>query len=238
MEKNLDFLDLSCRRWVFLWNNDQEKIISTGQEALDAWQLYKNEVEAKHWRLEFPFRAGVLQSSWALRQVLQDYFQKKQSEVKNVKRFQLLVASVNTEAEKQAIAQLVSQTSLRPAKIIDRASFFNRYLQKEKNFSKLKLIMDVNQDFIELSLFLENEQLKVRHLALGDFLTEKELMQKLNLALDGFLLNLSRDLFSQKWQYFYLFIRPGLKQSLAIDELNQHLKMEGILNQEPLANYV
>jgi len=238
MEKGVDFLDLSCRRWVFLWDEIQEKVLSTGQEALDSWQWYSQESKANHWRLVFPFRAGILQSTWAFTQALKFFFKEQAQMVKTVKRFQLLVVSANTGSEKQKLQQLVAQTSLRAVTVVERADFFNAYLQNKKNFSPLKLIIDLNDDFVELSLFLAENRLKTQHLPLADYLTDKQLVQHLKLVLDSFLLNLPRDLFKKQWQYFYIFMKPEVKKTSLIDDLNQHLKMEGILNQEILSNYV
>ena len=238
MEKSLDFLDLSCCRWVFLWDKEEEKVLHTGKEALEAWQWYRREGKTQRWQLAFPFRAGILQSSWALNKSLAHFFGQQKKRTRSIKPLNLLVASANTPLEKQKIQQLVQQNSLRPVKLIDRADFFADYLNRTKNFSKLKLIIDLNQDFIELSLFLETNRLKTKHLALGDFLEDQDLMDKLKLVLDAFLLNLPRDLFAQKWQYFYIFMSPALKQKIDIDDFNRHLQMEAIVNQQQLKDYV
>jgi len=238
MEEVLNFLDLSSHSWVFLWDQQQEKVVSTGQEALESWSWsHKQGQLAKNWRLMKPFRAGILQSAWALDQSLAHYF--SQEGLKNKTALQLLsvlLASANTEAERTKVKQLVGQHSLRRVKIEARVDVFADYLSREKDFSELKLIIDCHSDFIELAIFLGQECLKSKHFLLPEKLDPSILTENLVLALDVFLLNLPRQLFAKRWQYFYLFLDSNLKTKPHFDQLNRHLSMEAIVFQEQL-NY-
>ena len=89
-----------------------------------------------------------------------------------------------------------------------------------------------------LSLFLLDKKLKTQHLPFTENLTETVLIKRLQSAVDRFILNVPSQLFQEKWQYFYFFMHPAIDSSSIVDDLSQHLKMEGILNQEPLTSYV
>jgi hypothetical protein len=238
MEKAIELIDLSYRSWVFLWDSNQEKAINFGQEALDWWEWYQQDQGNEHWQLVFPLKAGILQSKWALEQILKHEIAPNSSKSQKIKRIQVLLASANSQLEKEAIKRLVAQVFLRPTSTIDRGEFLNNYLKNKQDFSKLKLIIDLNLDFAELSLFLADKKLKTRHLALSKDLDEVILIERLKSAIDTFVLNVPINLFQQKWQYFYLFLHQDIKNSsLILEELSRHLKMEGILNQEPSTSY-
>lgn len=238
MEKRIDFLDLSCRRWVFLWDNAQKKILNIGNEAFEWWSWYQQESKEEDWRLVFPIRSGILQSAWALDEVLKFWVASQGQQLKSLAVFKMILSGANTMAEQQTMRQLVRQNILRPVQVIERATFFNDYLCRQANFSTLKLIVDLNSDYLELSIFLADKKLKNQHYVLAEDLTGEALRERLILLLDSFLLNLPRELLREHWQYFYIFIKPGLKHQGLIDQLNQHLKMEGVMKQEPLLSYV
>jgi len=238
MEKGIELIDLSYQPWVFLWDSNQEKIINFGREALDWWQLYRQDSGNEQWQLIYPFKSGILQSKWALEQVLQNNYVLDHEKIKKAKRLQVILAGANTDLERDAIKRGFAQNLLKAVTIINRADFFNQHLCSKQDFSKLKLIIDVNLDFAELSLFLLNKKLKSKHLPLSENLDEVVLIKRLKAAVDSFILNVPSKLFQEKWQYFYIFIHPDIKSSLLLDELSRHLKMEGILNQEQLTAYV
>jgi hypothetical protein len=238
MEKGIELIDLSHRSWVFLWDSNKEQAINFGQESLDWWQWYQQDQGKEHWQLVFPLKAGILQSKWALEQTLRNEIASDEVKFKGTKRLQVLVASANTYLEKEAIKHLVAQVFFKPTSIINRSEFFNNYLKNKQDFSKLKLIIDLNLDFAELSLFLADKKLKSKHLALSQNLDEVVLIKRLKSAVDTFVLNVPINLFQQKWQYFYLFLHQDIKSALILEELSRHLKMEGILNQEAIAAYV
>ncbi len=210
MEKGIELIDLSYQPWVFLWDANQEQIINFGQEALDWWQLYRRDAGNEHWQLVYPLK----------------------------KRLQIVVTGANTNLEQETIRRSFAQNFLKPVVIVERAAFLNQYLRAKQDFSKLKLIIDLNLDFAELSLFLLDKNLKSKHLPLSENLDEAMLIKRLKAAIDSFILNVPSKLFQEKWQYFYLFVHPQLKSSSILDELSRHLKMEGILNQEQLTAYV
>ena len=238
MEKRIDFLDISCRRWVFLWDEAQEKILNMGSEALEWWSWYQQEAKEEDWRLVFPFRSGILQSEWALNEALKFWTVSRAQQLKSLSTLKVLVSGANTKTEQSKIQQIVRQNVLRPVQMIERAIFFNDYLCRQANFSTLKLIVDLNSDYLELSIFLADKKLKNQHYVLSEGLASEALQKQLILLLDSFLLNLPRELLQKHWQYFYIFIKPGLQHQGLVDQLNQHLKMEGVIKQEPLLNYV
>ncbi|HOA12237.1 MAG TPA: hypothetical protein PKK04_03095 [Candidatus Woesebacteria bacterium] len=238
MEKGIELIDLSYQPWVFLWDANQEQIINFGQEALDWWQLYRRDAGNEHWQLVYPLKSGILQSQWALEQVLQHNVVLDREHLKKAKRLQIVVTGANTNLEQETIRRSFAQNFLKPVVIVERAAFLNQYLRAKQDFSKLKLIIDLNLDFAELSLFLLDKNLKSKHLPLSENLDEAMLIKRLKAAIDSFILNVPSKLFQEKWQYFYLFVHPQLKSSSILDELSRHLKMEGILNQEQLTAYV
>lgn len=238
MEKGIELIDLSYQPWVFLWDSNQEQIINFGREAWDWWQLYRRDSGNEHWQLVYPLKSGILQSKWALEQVLQHNFVLDRERLKKAKRLQIVVVGANTDLEKLTIKRSFAQNFLKSVVIVERADFFNQYLRSKQDFSKLKLIIDLNLDFAELSLYLLDKKLKSKHLPLSENLDEAILIKRLKAAVDSFILNVPSKLFQEKWQYFYLFIHPNIQSSLILDELSRHLKMEGILNQEQLIAYV
>ena len=238
MEKGIELIDLSYHSWVFLWDSNEERAINFGQEALDWWQWYRQDQGNEHWQLIFPLKAGILQSKWALEQVLRQELASDQIKFKEAKRLQVLVASANSDLEKELIKRLFTQVFLKPTTIINRAEFLNNYLKQKQDFSKLKLIIDINLDFAELSLFLADKKLKSKHLAFSKNLDEAVLIKRLKAVLDMFVLNVPINLFQEKWQYFYLFLHQDMGKSLILEALSRHLKMEGILNKETPSNYV
>jgi hypothetical protein len=238
MEKGIELIDLSYQPWVFLWDSNQEQIINFGREALEWWQLYRQDSGNEHWQVIYPFKSGILQSKWALEQVLQNNFVLDHEQLKKAKHLRVVLTGANTDLEKVTIKRSFAQNFLKPVSIVDRADFFNSHLRAKQDFSKLKLIIDLNLDFAELSLFLLDKRLKMKHLPLSENLDEALLIKHLKSAVDSFILNVPSKLFQEKWQYFYFFIHPNIKNSLILDELSRHLQMEGILNQEHLAAYV
>lgn len=238
MEKGIELIDISYQPWVFLWDSNQEQIINFGQEALGWWRLYQQDLGNEHWQLITPFKSGILQSKWALEQVLQNNFILDHEKLKKAKRLQVVLSGANTDLEKDTIKRSFAQNFLKPVSIVNRADFFNQHLRSKQDFSKLKLIIDLNLDFAELSLFLLDKKLKSKHLPLSENLDEAVLIERIKAAVDNFILNVPTKLFQEKWQYFYFFIHPDIKSSLILDELSRHLKMEGILNQEHLSTYV
>jgi hypothetical protein len=238
MKKGIELIDLSYQPWVFLWDSNQEKIINFGREALDWWQLYRRDSGNEHWQLVYPFKSGILQSRWALEQVLQNNFFLDQEKIKKAKRLQVVLVGANTDLEKEAVKRSFAQHYLKAVNLIDRADFFNQHLRSKQDFSKLKLIIDLNFDFLELSLFLLDKKLKSKYAPLSENLDEAVLIKRLKAAVDSFILNVPSKLFQEKWQYFYFFIHPKIDSTLIVDELSRHLKMEGILNQERLTAYV
>ena len=238
MEKQLDFLNFLDRDWLFVWDQKQQKLLDVGTNALQTWQWYERETGQEHWQLVFPFKSGILQSAWALDRVLTHFFQAKKLQLRPMQALPVLVATANSQLEQQKIYQLVVQHSLRPVNILTRAQFFNQYLQKHKNFSRLKLIVDVLDNFVELSLFLDDELLKNQFLPLASGLDKKQVNQNVQSFLDRFLLNLPRDLFAASWQYFYVFLDQQQPLALDLDQLNQQLKMEAIIHQQPIKSYV
>lgn len=238
MEKGIELIDLSDQPCVFLWDSNQEQIINFGQEALDWWQWYRRDAANQYWQLIYPFKAGILQAKWALAEVLHNNLLVDKFRAKTAKRLQVVAASANTDLEKDSIKKIFAENFIKPVSVINRSDFFYQYLQSKQDFSKLKLVIDISLDFAELSLFLLDKKLKIKHLPLAENIDESILIKRLKSTLDGFILNVPSKLFQEKWQYFYLFIHPQLKSTLILDELSRHLKMEGILNQEPLSNYV
>ena len=238
MEKGIELIDLSYQPCVFLWDANQEQIINFGKEALEWWQIYRFDSGNEYWQLIYPLKSGILQSKWALEQILQNQLFFDKFRVKTAKRLQVVVSSANTASEKNSIKNLFAQNLLKAVTLIDRSDFFYQYLKLKQDFSKLKLIIDLNLDFVELSLFLLDKKLKTKHVPLAENLDEALLIKRLQVTVDSFILNVPSKLFQEKWQYFYFFIHPAIKSTLIVDELSQHLKMEGILNQEPLSSYV
>lgn len=238
MAKGIELVDLAQQPCVFLWDSNQEQIINLGQEALDWWQWHRLESGNESWKLIYPLRAGILQSKWALEQVLENQLFFDQFRLKTATRLQVVVSGANSDLEKECIKNLFEQKLLKPVAIIDRADFFYQYLALKQDYSKLKLIIDLNLDFAELSLFLLDKKLKTQHLPFTENLTETVLIKRLQSAVDRFILNVPSQLFQEKWQYFYFFMHPAIDSSSIVDDLSQHLKMEGILNQEPLTSYV
>lgn len=238
MQKGIELIDLSYQPWVFLWDSNQEQIINFGQEALDWWQLYRRDSGNEHWQLVYPFKSGILQSKWALEQVLQNNFVLNREQIKKAKRLHIVVVGANTELEQDTIKRSFAQNFIKSVTIIERSDFFKQYLRSKQDFSKLKLIIDLNLDFAELSLYLLDKKLKTKHLPLSENIDEAILIKRIKAAVDSFILNVPSKLFQEKWQYFYLFLHPNIKSSLILDELSRHLKMEGILNQEQLSAYV
>ena len=112
------------------------------------------------------FKFGVLESTWILAELWRPFFSQKLTR-NHLHTVKLIIPSINSHLEQQAVKKTISEISLQPVSIIERSVFLNQYLLRDKNYSALKLIIDLSTDFTEVSLFLDQEIVKKQTLNWG-----------------------------------------------------------------------
>lgn len=126
-----------------------------------------------------------------------------------------LLSPESSELEKKSIREITpffSKTSF-----VDRHFFYNFYLMQKRNFSKIKLIINLFDDCAELSLFSQEKLLSY----------EKVLLRNLAFESKKFLQDMKEKLDFEQPDCFYFFSN-NLTSKIKPTDLAKYLKLEAI----------